>query len=1702
MQQQQQFPIVSAALMSLADMGVNASAFKFGALTMESDKYICAKDTASDGSSQVVVIDMHNGNALSRKPMKAEASLMNSVDNIMALKGKNEGTPGHFIQVFNLDSKEKLGVHQFPENVVFWKWAQPRLLAVVTDRSVYHWKLDGSQAAPELIFARGGKLAEAGTQIIAYAVNNTCTWCLLTGISTQDGGKTIDGNMQLYSIDRKQQQMLEGHAGAFGNIPVGDGEQPAGLLTFAERKQGAPRTVLHVMDVGGTRTGLPPFKINAEISMPPEAPTDFAVAIHLSARYGVIFMVTKAGFLFMFDATTANMIFRTRISQEPIFLSTDSTRSGGCIFVNRKGVVQSVSVNENGLVNYIINNLPHLANRQDIAFTLARRFGLPGCDDLFIQQFQSAFASGDYKEAARIAAQAKSGSLRSSDTIQRFKQVQNPPGQQGPSPILQYFSTLLEFGKLNAEESLELVRPVVTQGRREFVEKWLTEDKLECTEDLGDVVKPMDSRLALSIYVRGNAHQKAMMAMLELGEVDKVIQYVKKVNCPADYSQLLRTLIASNPQAGVNFAKELCNENGSGQSLMQIDTVVDIFMSQNRLQEVTSLLLDVLKDNKPEHGPLQTKLLQMNLMQSPQVAEAIFQMNMFTHYDRSFVAQLCEKAGNMQRALEHYSEAKDVKRVLANASNLSSEFLIQYCGSMAPEACLECMCDLLRTNRQNLQVVVQLAIKTHEKVGAMKLVEMFEQINAVEGIFYFLGAILAFSQDGDVHFKYIQAAARLGNMQEVERVCRESQSYDPVKVKDFLKESKLSDPRPLIYVCDLHNYVQEMTEYLHANSLMKYIEVYVMKVNPQNTPMVVGTLIDLDCSEDFIKNLLQAVRGQCPIERLVEEVEKRNRLRIILPWLEARVAEGQQEPALHNALAMIYIDTNRDAENFLKNNAFYDSAVVGKYCEERDPHLAFTAYKRAWGSCDEQLVSVTNKNGLFRLQARYLVERQSPELWAMVLENPENEFRSSVIDQIVGTALPESTNPDEVSVTVKAFIQADIPEKLAELLEKIVLHKSDFANNRNLQNLLILTAIKFDKSRVMDYINRLDNYDGPEIAKIALGEPYRLYEEAFLIYKNCKMQAEAMDTLLTNIDSLERAAEFAARINDPVVWYKLGKALLHSTQPNAITEAIECYLKAEDCTDYMEVIEAAENEEKFDDLVNFLKMARANVKDQHIDSELVYAYAKSDALADMEEFISGTTTANIQAVGDRLYDEKFFKAAKILYASIPNNARLASCHVQLGEYSQAVEAAKKANSPKTWREVNIACVEAEEFRFAQIAAMHIIVHPDHLEELIMNYERHGYFEELMSLLDSGLGNERAHVGMYTELAILYAKYKPDKLQDFINLNTQRLNIPKVIRACERHALWSETVFLYIHYDEFDSAANTMMQHSGLAWTHDQFLLVMQKVSNMELLYRAVSFYLEEHPLEINSLLNTISSKVDHARVVQQLRKNGHLPLIQPYLKQVQQHNIQQVNDALNDLYLDGEDYEELRESVDHFDNFDQIALAQRLERHELTEMRRLAALIYKNNKRYKQSIELSKQDMMFKDAMETARDSANAELAETLLRYFVDKQDSECFCAMLYTCYDLIRPDVGLELAWRNRQMDFAMPYLIQVVREFTSRVSALDRKVEHEEEEKKKAASAPNDYAPDYSMGMGGLTGMGNLALMPPQAHIQANPQMYAPPF
>lgn len=52
-------------------------------------------------------------------------------------------------------------------------------------------------------------------------------------------------------------------------------------------------------------------------------------------------------------------------------------------------------------------------------------------------------------------------------------------------------------------------------------------------------------------------------------------------------------------------------------------------------------------------------------------------------------------------------------------------------------------------------------------------------------------------------------------------------------------------------------------------------------------------------------------------------------------------------------------------------------------------------------------------------------------------------------------------------------------------------------------------------------------------------------------------------------------------------------------------------------------------------------------------------------------------------------------------------------------------------------------------------------------------------------------------------------------------------------------------------------------------------------------YKAIAFYLEQHPLKLVRLLQILTPNLDHSRVVHQLRKAENLPLAMDYLKSVQ-----------------------------------------------------------------------------------------------------------------------------------------------------------------------------------------------------------------------
>ena len=161
--------------------------------------------------------------------------------------------------------------------------------------------------------------------------------------------------------------------------------------------------------------------------------------------------------------------------------------------------------------------------------------------------------------------------------------------------------------------------------------------------------------------------------------------------------------------------------------------------------------------------------------------------------------------------------------------------------------------------------------------------------------------------------------------------------------------------------------------------------------------------------------------------------------------------------------------------------------------------------------------------------------------------------------------------------------------------------------------------------------------------------------------------------LIVNIRNLDRAYEFAERCNQPAVWSLLAKAQLDGVM---VKEAIDSYIKADDPSTYTEVIQAANAQSEwgrksdlmtrglphivgrlkisnlinfsgsqllvclsvpliignFEDLVRYLQMARKKTRETFIETELVFAFAKTNRLADLEEFISGPNHAQIMQV--------------------------------------------------------------------------------------------------------------------------------------------------------------------------------------------------------------------------------------------------------------------------------------------------------------------------------------------------------------------------------------------------------------------------------------------------------------------------------------
>lgn len=103
--------------------------------------------------------------------------------------------------------------------------------------------------------------------------------------------------------------MLEGFAACFTDMPVTDANtHKNSLFCFCEKKAGENTQKLHIMEIGSPAEGQQKVKRQADIQMTQDG--DFPVLMQDCPKYGVLFMITKFGNLYMFEVSTAALLYR------------------------------------------------------------------------------------------------------------------------------------------------------------------------------------------------------------------------------------------------------------------------------------------------------------------------------------------------------------------------------------------------------------------------------------------------------------------------------------------------------------------------------------------------------------------------------------------------------------------------------------------------------------------------------------------------------------------------------------------------------------------------------------------------------------------------------------------------------------------------------------------------------------------------------------------------------------------------------------------------------------------------------------------------------------------------------------------------------------------------------------------------------------------------------------------------------------------------------------------------------------------------------------------------------------------------------------------------------------------------------------------------------------------------------------------------
>lgn len=327
-------PIEFTQLADLPSLGIDQRFLEFRSTTFESDKYVLVKETSADGANTVSIIDLSNNASIDKKNMGGDNAIMHPSKNIIAVRAN-----GKIGQIFDLDTKQKLKAFTMDDSIVFWKWLNDETLGLVTINSIYTLNVfDGSvDGRPLKLTDRHATLQPC--QIIDFTANEALDWLAIVGIY-QTEQSTIGGKIQLFNKTRNVSQAIEGHACQFSSILLDGNSSKNQVFVIANKDDLKIIEIEHNANL--TPVAYP--KKQASIFFPEDAAADFPLSCKISDKYGIVYILTKFGFIHLYELETCTDLFVNRISAQPVFTTSYYNNKQGIAAINRDGQVLAVEI--------------------------------------------------------------------------------------------------------------------------------------------------------------------------------------------------------------------------------------------------------------------------------------------------------------------------------------------------------------------------------------------------------------------------------------------------------------------------------------------------------------------------------------------------------------------------------------------------------------------------------------------------------------------------------------------------------------------------------------------------------------------------------------------------------------------------------------------------------------------------------------------------------------------------------------------------------------------------------------------------------------------------------------------------------------------------------------------------------------------------------------------------------------------------------------------------------------------------------------------------------------------------------------------------------------------------------------------------------------------------------------------------------------